>query len=69
MNNYQQKLKNLADILAAEENIAASEIEERMNELNLKYSEDPIDQLNQVLLALHELKNSKKAQSNQEKHH
>jgi len=70
MKKYQQKLKELADLLASDEEAAKPiEIKERMNELELTYSEDPIDQLNQVLLALHELKNSKKPQLNQEKHH
>ena len=72
MNDYQQKLKNLADLLASDEKAASfdiSDIKNRMIELNLKFSNDPIDQLNQVLLALHELKNSKKTQTNQEKHH
>lgn len=69
MKNYQQKLKELADILASDEKINNLEIEERMKELDLQYSDDPINQLNQVLLALHELKNRNKAQTNQEKHH
>ena len=69
MKDYQEKLKNLADILASNKDTATDEIEKRMEELGLKYSDDPINQLNQVLLALHELKNSKEPQENQEKHH
>ena len=69
MKDYQEKLKNLADILASDKDTATDEIEKRMEELGLKYSDDPINQLNQVLLALHELKNSKEPQENQEKHH
>lgn len=69
MKNYQQKLKELADILASDEEINNIEVKKRMNELDLQYSDDPINQLNQVLLALHELKNRNKTQSNQEKRH
>ena len=70
MNDYQQKLKSLADLLASDKGTDKSEVEKQMKELNLKYSDDPIDQLNQVLIALHELKNTnKKTPINQEKHH
>jgi len=69
MNDYQTKLKSLADILASEDQAPSDEVRRLMTELNLEYSEDQIEQLNQVLLALHELKMSKKPQMKQENHH
>ena len=69
MNEYQTKLKDLADILDSEHQRPSDEVRKLMSDLNLNYTDDPIDQLNQVLLALHELKQSKKPQINQEKHH
>jgi len=46
-------LKKFADQLASDEDLTESEIEQTMSKLGLIYSEDEIERLNRVLLALH----------------
>ena len=69
MNDYENKLKDLANVLASNEKPPHSKVKTLMSDLSLNYSEDPIDQLNQVLLALHKLKKEKSPEPNKEKHH
>ncbi len=69
MNDYENKLKDLANVLASNEKAPYSKVKTLMSELSLNYSEDPIDQLNQVLLALHKLKKEKSPEPSKEKHH
>lgn len=51
--NYATKLKNFADKLIDESFSSESEIKQEMESLNLTYSENELERLNHVLLALH----------------
>lgn len=51
--NYAQNLKDFADKLASDDNLSESEIKKTMSTLGLVYTEDEIERLNRVLLALH----------------
>lgn len=50
---HARDLKNFADKLASDDNLTEAEIEKTMSKLGLVYSEDEIERLNHVLLALH----------------
>lgn len=67
--DYQEKLKNLAEDMSKEDSIPLSEAKLRMEELNLKYSEDEIERFNQILIALHNLKADKNKEPKQERRH
>jgi len=51
--NYARDLKNFADKLASDDCLSESEIKTTMAKLDLIYTEDEIERLNRVLLALH----------------
>lgn len=67
--DYQEKLKNLADDMSKEQPISLDETKKRMEELDLKYSDDEIERFNQILLALHELKIDRNKELKQERRH
>lgn len=51
--NYAKSLKNFADKLASDDGLTEPEIKRTMATLGLVYTEDEIERLNRVLLALH----------------
>ena len=66
---YQEKLKTLAEDMSKDEPIPINEIKMRMENLNLKYSDDEIERFNQILIALHDLKADKNEEPKQERRH
>ena len=67
--DYQEKLKILAEDMSKEDPIPLNEARLRMEELNLKYSDDEIERFNQILIALHNLKADRNEEPKQERRH
>jgi len=51
--SYAKQLKDFADKLTGENQLSEADIKKSMSKLGLVYSEDEIERLNRVLLALH----------------